>query len=312
MVVGKAGRAETPTDPAPLDMIETMVDFRPREFWPRRCLRPADAERQAAAVLDALIARRPASATPADRRKLANARRDGGGRRCSTPRCARRRTSGTRSSSATSAAGWPGSRSNGCSNCSAANGALTPAPSAGGAARSIRSSPGTPPTWRWRRPRRPWPPSSATRCAGSPSSAPSSRARTSAGCTPTGLRIAAGRCVVHRCSVATEPTFDRRAVRRGPRPAPGARGGEHTARLNAELLDRGGRAVHAAGAGSDCSVKADGDRPARARRRCRSGTAVRHRHRLDAGGGGHTTTAARPPLPFLDPVPGARRRSRRS
>ncbi len=35
MVVGKAGRAETPTDPAPLDMIETMVNLRPREFWPR-------------------------------------------------------------------------------------------------------------------------------------------------------------------------------------------------------------------------------------------------------------------------------------
>ncbi len=38
MVVGKAGRAETPTDPAPMDMIETMVNFRPREFWPRRKL----------------------------------------------------------------------------------------------------------------------------------------------------------------------------------------------------------------------------------------------------------------------------------
>ena len=42
MVVGKAGRAETPTDPAPLDMIETMVNFRPPEFWPKRCLRAAD------------------------------------------------------------------------------------------------------------------------------------------------------------------------------------------------------------------------------------------------------------------------------
>ncbi|HSQ56982.1 MAG TPA: efflux RND transporter permease subunit, partial [Gemmata sp.] len=56
MVVGKAGRAETATDPAPLDMIETMVGFRPREFWPRRCLRPEDSERQAAAVLDELVA----------------------------------------------------------------------------------------------------------------------------------------------------------------------------------------------------------------------------------------------------------------
>src|SRR5262249_15486358 len=32
MVVGKAGRAETATDPAPMDMIETMVNFRPREL----------------------------------------------------------------------------------------------------------------------------------------------------------------------------------------------------------------------------------------------------------------------------------------
>jgi Cu(I)/Ag(I) efflux system membrane protein CusA/SilA len=56
MVVGKAGRAETATDPAPLDMIETMIGFRPREFWPRRCLLPEDAERQALAVLDALAA----------------------------------------------------------------------------------------------------------------------------------------------------------------------------------------------------------------------------------------------------------------
>lgn len=55
MVVGKAGRAETPFDPAPLDMIETMVDFRPTEFWPKRKLRRADVERQGRAVLDALV-----------------------------------------------------------------------------------------------------------------------------------------------------------------------------------------------------------------------------------------------------------------
>jgi Cu(I)/Ag(I) efflux system membrane protein CusA/SilA len=58
MVVGKAGRADTSTDPAPLDMIETMVNFRAREFWPRRVMRPADAERQAAAVFDALVAKK--------------------------------------------------------------------------------------------------------------------------------------------------------------------------------------------------------------------------------------------------------------
>src|SRR5262249_38247073 len=49
---------ETPSDPAPLDMIETMVNFRPRESWPRRKLLPRDARAQTAAVLDALEQRR--------------------------------------------------------------------------------------------------------------------------------------------------------------------------------------------------------------------------------------------------------------
>ncbi len=56
-VVGKAGRADTPTDPAPLDMVETFVNFRPREFWPKRVLRFPDAERQTRAVLRALESR---------------------------------------------------------------------------------------------------------------------------------------------------------------------------------------------------------------------------------------------------------------
>ena len=56
MAVGKLGRAETPTDPAPLDMIETMVDFHPRHRWPARALRPADARAQARAVVDRLRA----------------------------------------------------------------------------------------------------------------------------------------------------------------------------------------------------------------------------------------------------------------
>jgi Cu(I)/Ag(I) efflux system membrane protein CusA/SilA len=54
MVVGKAGRAETPFDPAPLDMIETMVDFRPAEFWPKRKLARAAATRHARLALAAL------------------------------------------------------------------------------------------------------------------------------------------------------------------------------------------------------------------------------------------------------------------
>ncbi|HEV3342010.1 MAG TPA: efflux RND transporter permease subunit [Pirellulales bacterium] len=56
MVMGKAGRAETPTDPAPVDMIETMVEFRPRELWPKRKLTERDARRQTSAVLAALAA----------------------------------------------------------------------------------------------------------------------------------------------------------------------------------------------------------------------------------------------------------------
>lgn len=55
MVVGKAGRADTPTDPAPMDMIETMVNFRPQELWPRRVMTDRDATRQAGRVLETLI-----------------------------------------------------------------------------------------------------------------------------------------------------------------------------------------------------------------------------------------------------------------
>ncbi|MFM9963632.1 MAG: efflux RND transporter permease subunit [Planctomycetaceae bacterium] len=55
MVVGKAGRAETPFDPAPLDMIETMVSFRSAEFWPKRKLRRADAEQQGREVIQSLL-----------------------------------------------------------------------------------------------------------------------------------------------------------------------------------------------------------------------------------------------------------------
>jgi Cu(I)/Ag(I) efflux system membrane protein CusA/SilA len=53
-VIGKAGRAETPTDPAPLEMVETFVNFRPKELWPKRLLKSPDAKRQTQAVLRAL------------------------------------------------------------------------------------------------------------------------------------------------------------------------------------------------------------------------------------------------------------------
>lgn len=53
-VIGKSGRADTPTDPAPLDMVETFVNYRPKELWPKRVLRYQDAERQTRHVLTAL------------------------------------------------------------------------------------------------------------------------------------------------------------------------------------------------------------------------------------------------------------------
>jgi len=56
-VVGKAGRAETPTDTAPLDMIETVINLRDHEVWPKRKLRFEDAVAQAKVVLEALETR---------------------------------------------------------------------------------------------------------------------------------------------------------------------------------------------------------------------------------------------------------------
>ena len=53
-VIGKAGRADTPTDPAPLEMLETFVNFRPRELWPRRAMKFDDASDQTRLVLAAL------------------------------------------------------------------------------------------------------------------------------------------------------------------------------------------------------------------------------------------------------------------
>ncbi len=51
MATGKAGRADTPFDPAPLDMIETMVEFRPTSLWPHRRILRGDAEAQATALV---------------------------------------------------------------------------------------------------------------------------------------------------------------------------------------------------------------------------------------------------------------------
>ena len=35
-VLGKAGRADTPTDPAPLSMLETVITLKPTSEWPRK------------------------------------------------------------------------------------------------------------------------------------------------------------------------------------------------------------------------------------------------------------------------------------
>jgi Cu(I)/Ag(I) efflux system membrane protein CusA/SilA len=51
LVVGKAGRAETPTDPAPPDMVETVINLLPHDWWPKRELAYEDALEQTAVVL---------------------------------------------------------------------------------------------------------------------------------------------------------------------------------------------------------------------------------------------------------------------
>ncbi|MBI4716632.1 MAG: efflux RND transporter permease subunit [Planctomycetes bacterium] len=53
-VVGKVGRADTPTDPSGLDMVETVVTFRPKEWWPKRKLRFDDALAETAELVRAL------------------------------------------------------------------------------------------------------------------------------------------------------------------------------------------------------------------------------------------------------------------
>jgi hypothetical protein len=53
-VVGKAGRADTPTDPSGIDMVETIVTMRPKEWWPKRQVRFEDAQEEAQAIVGAL------------------------------------------------------------------------------------------------------------------------------------------------------------------------------------------------------------------------------------------------------------------
>jgi len=53
-VVGKAGRAETATDPAPPEMIETIIELAPREAWAARGVAPAFVARELARAHDLL------------------------------------------------------------------------------------------------------------------------------------------------------------------------------------------------------------------------------------------------------------------
>lgn len=68
-VIGKAGRADTPTDPAPLDMVETFVNYRPKELWPKRVLRYDDAADQTERVLKRLEAEGFVGRIPDDERQ---------------------------------------------------------------------------------------------------------------------------------------------------------------------------------------------------------------------------------------------------
>ncbi|MGO9113199.1 MAG: efflux RND transporter permease subunit, partial [Thermoguttaceae bacterium] len=66
LIVGKAGRADTPTDPSPLDMVESVITLRPKEHWAKRKLDYKDAQRQMAVVLDALQKQNLIEAIPDD------------------------------------------------------------------------------------------------------------------------------------------------------------------------------------------------------------------------------------------------------
>ena len=57
-VVGKGGRAETPTDPSPLDMIETVINLRDRDLWTKRHVRYKDLVAQTRIVLARLKSER--------------------------------------------------------------------------------------------------------------------------------------------------------------------------------------------------------------------------------------------------------------
>ncbi len=53
-VVGKVGRADTPTDPSGIDMVETVVTLRPKEWWPKRKVRFEDVFEEAKGLIRVL------------------------------------------------------------------------------------------------------------------------------------------------------------------------------------------------------------------------------------------------------------------
>jgi len=64
LVVGKAGRADTPTDPSPLDMVESVINLRPRDLWVKRRLHLDQAKDEADRLVAALEARQALSLPP--------------------------------------------------------------------------------------------------------------------------------------------------------------------------------------------------------------------------------------------------------
>ncbi len=50
-IVGKVGRADTPTDPSGIDMVESIITLRPKEWWPKRKVQFADAINEAGSLV---------------------------------------------------------------------------------------------------------------------------------------------------------------------------------------------------------------------------------------------------------------------
>ncbi|MBI2898805.1 MAG: efflux RND transporter permease subunit, partial [Planctomycetes bacterium] len=71
-VVGKVGRAETPTDPSPIDMVETVVSMRPKSWWPKRKVNWDDITDEAHEVAGALAAAGIVRVPEADRKDFEN------------------------------------------------------------------------------------------------------------------------------------------------------------------------------------------------------------------------------------------------